>query len=193
MTEAARNLTKWACFLDITSAALREKAEEEWNRVFPQQPWNINDPTQINRLRQEEQAFCNGRLPKKSVEQLFAIQKRGADFQNWDMTSLTFFLNHTRCLDLRNRNSQLYQAVDKLRDLRNQLAHLTTPFGITDCKLQTVYHDFENSIIALGVSVTLYQRKLKNNYEEPSTTKDQWHWKVIATFQAVVNLQSYPI
>ena len=189
MTEGARNHTKWACFLDTSAAALREKAEEEWNQVFPHQPWNINDPFQINRLRQIEQVACNGKLSKKSEEHLNTIQTQGAEFQNWDMTTLTYFLNNTRCLDLRNRNPQLYQAVDKLRALRNQFAHMTTPFGITSCKLRTVYHEFDNCIVVLGVSVTFYQRKLKTLYEEPYTTQGQWPWKKIAIFEAVALFQ----
>lgn len=185
MTEAARNYTKWACFLALAAAALREKAEEEWNRRFPHQPWNVNDPTQISKLRQIEQTACNGRLSKRSLDHLSAIQNQGADFRNWDMTSLTYFLNQTRCLDLRNRNPQLFQAVDNLRDLRNQLAHMATPFGITDCKLQTVHQHFENIIVCLGVSVTLYKRELKDIYKEQSPSSN-WPWKIIVVIQAVV-------
>ena len=186
MTEAARNHTKWACFLDTSAAALREKAEEEWNQVFPQQPWDINDPNQINRFMQIEQAACNGRISKKSIEHLNAIQNRGADFKNWDMTALTYFLNHTRCLDLRNRNQQLYQTVDTLRDLRNQFAHIQSPKCITDHKLQSVYQDIDKCFIILGVSVTIYQRELKDIYEENPTYQGQCPWKKIAIIEAVV-------
>ena len=186
MTEAARNHTKWACFLDTSAAALREKAEKEWNQVFPQQPWDINDPNQINRFMQIEQAACNGRMSKKSIEHLNAIQNRGADFQKWDMTALTYFLNQTRCLDLRNRKQQLYQTVDTLRDLRNQFAHIRSPKCITDCKLQTVYQDYDNCIVVLGVSVTIYQRELKDIYMKNPTYQGQWPWKLIAIFEAVV-------
>ena len=186
MTEAERNQTKWMRFLDTSVTALREKAEEEWNRAYPQQLWNINDPNQINVFVQIEQAACNGRLPNKSREHLNAIQNRGADFQNWDTTLLAYFLNYTRCLDLRNRNQQLYQAVDTLRDLRNQLFHIPSPKCITDCKLQTVYQDYDNCIVVLGVSVTVYQQKLKDDYERKPTAASQWPWKQIAIIQTVV-------
>ena len=166
---AARNHTKWVCFLALGAAALREKAEEEWNRIFPHQPWNVNNPTQISKLIQIEQTACNGKLSKPSLSHLSDIQNQGADFQNWDMTSLTYFLNQTRCLDLQNRDPQLFQATQQLNVLRNELAHMPDPFGVSDGKLRAVHQDFENALMQLSLStLPAYKQVLKSIHDEPA-------------------------
>ena len=164
-----RNHSKWVCFLAIGAAALREKAKEEWDRRFPQQPWNDNDPTQISKLIQTEQAACNGKLPKPSLNHLTTIQNQGPDFQNWDMTSLTYMLTQTRCLDLRNTDPQLFQAAEQLKNLRNQFAHLPDPFGVSDNRLKAIHQDFENALAGLSLTTfARYQQELRSILDEPA-------------------------
>ena len=168
-TAAAGNHTKWVCFLAVGAAALREKVKEEWDRRFPLQPWNVTDPIQISKLIQTEQAACSGRLPKPSLNHMTIIKNQGADFRNWDMTSLTYMLTQTRCLDLRNTNPQLFQATEKLKDLRNEFAHLPDPFGVSDNKLRALYQDFENALIGLSLTtLPIYKQHLKSILDEPA-------------------------
>ena len=82
MTEAARNHTKWVCFLDTGAAALREKAEEEWNRRFPQSPGSAHNPqpipnTKRKRKRQKSNA-CQMSIAMhvKHIDQLSLPQAR---------------------------------------------------------------------------------------------------------------------
>lgn len=123
--------------LKIFTLVLRKAFKTEWNRQYPNCQWLDNTASKKRLLELERRPSKRGRI---CLEQ---IRKGDGDVNSWDFSLLAHLLCHSRALDLKNRNIQLFNGTYRVLEFNKKFSGMKC-FEINTKEFDTMYHQIHN-------------------------------------------------
>ncbi|CAC5392304.1 unnamed protein product [Mytilus coruscus] len=132
------NLAKLSIIIKkIFTLVLRRAFRTEWNRQYPNNPWLDNTVSRKKLLELERRPSKRGRICQEQ------IRKGDGDVNSWDFSLLAHLLCHSKALDLKNRNIQLYNGTYQVLEYYKKFSGMKC-FEINRKEFDTMYHQIHH-------------------------------------------------
>ena len=145
--EERNHMCMVSVFDKYVAKELRKFFKREWNSRYQARfgPW---DDTSVS----GSHLSCLEKKRPRPNKKMFQDKFKDGDTNQWDCSVLFDAILFSNSIGGSKLNSKTLKALDKLRNLRNDVKHKETP-ALSDAEFQTMITDVENAFMDLGITV----------------------------------------